>query len=299
MLIGIILVSVATSLPELMTSLLAAVQGIPELALGNAVGSIAINEGVALGLAAAVSATPLLADKSTFRICAPVLLLVIVTAFVMTMDSVLSSGEGGLLFFMYIAYSAIWYFYIRKQRAEDAAEARKAPEDLVEIEQRVIAMKLSKILLLFLGGLGGVMLGSQFLVTGAEKIALLFGMPPVVVGLTITAIGTSTPEIATCLASALKKESAIGVGNILGSDIFNICCVAGLSAVANPLETTPRVVWFMFPAVLVIVSATLLMLRFRYNLSRMNGVVLLFLYSVYLVLLLLMQYSGPDQVIAG
>lgn len=119
------------------------------------------------------------------------------------------------------------------------------------------------------------------------------------VGLTVVAIGTSMPEIATCVASALKKHSGIGLGNILGADILNICWVAGLSSIANPLHAERQVIFIMYPAVLVIVGAMLMMLRRDYSLKRWNGAVLLLLYVSYMVVLLLVAPAGHAAVDAA
>ncbi|NLF56943.1 MAG: hypothetical protein GX580_04835, partial [Candidatus Hydrogenedens sp.] len=137
----------------------------------------------------------------------------------------------------------------------------------------------------FVGGFLGVMFGSELLVRGATGIAAGLGMSPTVIGLTVVAIGTSVPEIATCVASVLKKQTQIGVGNIIGADILNICWVAGASAVANPLVADINIIWFMFPVALTLVGAMVVMLRCGYQLSRWNGAVLLALYAGYVVLL--------------
>ncbi len=291
LLVGLVLVSVATSLPELMTSLLAAFQGMPQLALGNGVGSIAIDESVALGLGAAVTAAPLTACLKTLRMSAFVLIGVIVIAFVLSLNGTLGQLEGGFLVLIFLAYNIQLY---RSHRAQNnaAKEVAKTLESVPGKEDPG-QMKVLTILLFFIGGLLGVLIGSQILLTGALGIAKAFGLPPVIIGLTITAIGTSTPEIATCIVSALKRESAIGVGNIIGSDIFNICCVAGLSAVVHPLTVSNSlVIYFMFPGVLVIVLTVLAMLRFLGGLNRWCGLTLLGLYLIYISILFYLVHKG-------
>lgn len=285
MFVGLVLVSIATTSPELMTSLLAALQGMPELALGNAVGSVAVDASVALGLAAVVATTPLVADPHIFRSSALMLLSIIGLAFLMTLDGTLSRPEGGLLIAIYVVYTTVVYLQIRKRRLEGKANLTASQSDLGEIEAHLAGMTLTKIFVLFAGGFLGVMLGSELLLRGAEGIAHALGLSPVVIGLTITAIGTSTPEVATCVAAARKGQSGIGIGNIIGADILNICWVAGLSSLANPLTAETKVIWFMFPAVFIIVVTMLAMLRYGYNLTRLNGAVLLSLYVVYALVL--------------
>ena len=124
---------------------------------------------------------------------------------------------------------------------------------------------------------------SHFIVTSATSIARFIGIPEAVIALTLVAIGTSIPEIATCVIAARKNEGALAVGNILGADILNICWVAGLSAVANPLTLSTKEIAFMFPSMFIIVGSMLVMLRAGYRLTRLKGSVLLLLYVVYIV----------------
>jgi cation:H+ antiporter len=295
MLVGMVLVSVATTSPELMVSLMAALKGMPEAALGNAIGSVIADASVALGLAAVVSAVPLVANPKIFKSSALVLLTVIFLSFFMTFNGTLGRLEGAILVAIYVSYTAYTYIQARKSRAQKAAEqddTEEVEEGLAEIEEHLATMSGSKIATLFGVGFAGVILGSHLLLIGAEAIALAMGMSHVVMGLTITAIGTSTPEIATCVTAARKGQGGIGVGNIIGADILNICWVAGLSAVANPLSAAKEDIYFMFPAVLVIVCAMLIMLHRNYNLTRTNGVVLLGLALVFYILQLFVMGSG-------
>lgn len=294
MLVGMVLVSICTTSPELMVSMMAALKGIPEAALGNAIGSVIADASIALGLAAVVSAVPLVASPKIFKTSALVLLVVIFLSFAMTFNGTLSRVEGGILVAIYATYAYISYRQARRARAEGLADspAADAEAELAHIEEQLASMTGGKIAFLFGIGFVGVMFGSHLLLIGAENIAHAMGMSPVVMGLTITAIGTSTPEIATCVASALKRQSAIGVGNIIGADILNICWVAGLSAVAHPLTAQKVDIYFMFPAVLVIVCAMLIMLHRNYNLTKVNGAVLLVLAATFYFLQLFVMGSG-------
>lgn len=282
MLVGMVLVSIATTSPELMVSLMAAIQGMPEAALGNAVGSVIVDASVALGLAALVSTVPLAANPAIFKTSARVLICALVLAFIMTLDGTMSRTEGAILVALYIAYATISYLQARKHRAE----AKEAEEELVAIEEHLSGMSTTKMIGLFAAGGAGVLLGSHILLLGAEGIATQLGMSNVMMGLTITAIGTSTPEIATCVISARKGKSGIGIGNIIGADILNICWVAGLSSVANPLTAAMSDIYFMFPAAFIIVFAMLGMLRHKYQLTRLNGAILLALATIYFILCL-------------
>ncbi len=288
MLVGLVIVSIATTSPELMASLLAALRGMPEVALGNAVGSVIIDASVALGLAAVISVVPLTADRSIFRTSALMLMIVLPLSFLMCLDGVLARYEGIVLLILYVTYAAVSYVQVR--RRQRAGDLTALPAEVPDLEH----LPAHKIVWLFLGGLIGVIGGSHLLLEGAVGLAVWAQLPTVVIGLTVVAIGTSMPEVATCVASAVKKQGGIGIGNILGADILNICWVAGLSSIANPLVAERRVVLIMFPAVLVIVAVMLAMLRCGYRLSRLNGAILLVLYVLYVCTLL---YFAPRDVV--
>ncbi len=278
MLIGIVLVSFATTSPELLTSVIATVRGYPELALGNAVGSIIVDVGIALGCAAALSSLPMLADRHVFGPSAVFVLLAISAGFALTMDGVMTRGDGLALMAMYAGY--LLYSYRQVKRHREAARA--AMEGMEELERQLAGMGAAKILRLFVGGFLGVLLGSELLVTGATGLAEELGLSPVIIGLTVTAVGTSVPEIATCAAAALKRQSQVGVGNIVGADILNICWVAGASSLFNPLGAEKQVVWYMFPCALAMVGAMLLMIGLGgFRVRRWNGFVLMAMYAAY------------------
>ncbi len=284
MLIGLVLVSIATTSPELFTSVIAALHGFPEIALGNALGSIIVDASLALGLAALISSLPLTVDPAIFRISARTVLLVLAFGFFLVWDGTLGRHEGTALLGCYGVYILILYLHFRRRR-----RGHDVPEMLAQegVHVSVTSVKWSGVILRFGVGLIGVLLGSEMLVRGAVGLAEGFGMPPVVLGLIVTALGTSMPEIATCIAAALKRESSIGVGNIIGADILNMCWVAGLSSMVHPLTAERHLLMFMFPTALVIVAAMVLMLRQGYQLRRWNGAVLVFLYVVYILLLFL------------
>lgn len=288
MLVGIVLVSLATTAPELVTSVLAALQGSPEVALGNAVGSVIVDDGVALGLAALLAPLPLVAHPRILKTSAVFLIAVDGAAFLMVLDGRLSRLEGAVLLALFAGYVAVSYRTERRLRPSGGAggEAAAADGELLEIEQKIGGRSTRAIALMFIGGLIGVLAGSELLLLGAKGIAGFLGLSPVVIGLTIVAAGTSVPEIATAIASALKGHSSIGVGNIVGADILNVCWVAGISALAHPLSVSRREVLVMFPAMLAIVAAMLLMLFLgKYRLRRWHGAALLGMYAAYILVL--------------
>jgi cation:H+ antiporter len=286
MLVGLVLASLATTAPELMTSLIAALRGEPELALGNAVGSVIVDASVALGLAALVASSPLLADPKLLKTSGLFLISVAILCFVMSMDGTLARHEGATLVGLYVAYTAYAYIYGSRRRKADKLDPKFVSEELEEIEEHIEGFSTKQIALLFLAGAAGVLIGSHMLVSGATQLAELAGMSSVVIGLTVVALGTSVPEIATATAAAYKGKSSLGVGNIIGADILNICWIAGLSSMANPLTAEKREIFIMFPVMLVVVFSMLLMLRQGFKLTRANGAILVSLYVAYVFIAL-------------
>ncbi len=273
--IGIVLVSLATTAPELTVSLLAAIRGNPEMALGNAIGSVIADDGLALGLAGLVAAAPILVIPAVLHTSGTFLIGVIICLFLFVVrDQTLDRWQGAVLVALFIGYLVFMY---RQHR-----QGKFADDPSVEQVEPPAGLKPRSLVLLFLLGLAGIILSSELIVTSATTIARAAGVPEAVVALTLIALGTSIPEVATCVAAARKNEGAIAVGNILGADILNICWVAGASAMANSLTLGVREVMFMFPTMFIIVGAMLAMLLHKYRLWRPKGTVLLALYVLYI-----------------
>jgi len=276
MLIGIVLVSLATTAPELSVSIMSALGGHPEMALGNAVGSVIVDDGVALGLGALVAAAPIAINPYLLKTSGIFLIVVDVVAYFMAFDGTLNRVEGGVLIGLFVAYSV--FAYVTRKRSQ----ATESPEALSETEEGLAGKGLGRLMFWFGVGLVGVLIASHFIVEAAVVIAKFAGVSEAVIGLTVVAVGTSLPEIATAVTSARKGYGEIMVGNILGADILNICWIAGASALANPLVVSRKVINFSFPAMLVIVVCMLVMMRTRHQLARGEGVFLFVLYAVYL-----------------
>ncbi len=273
--IGLVLVSFATTTPELSVSLMAAQYGNPEMALGNAVGSVICNCGLALGICGLLSRKPVPVMRRVFLHAAGFLVLsCCLLFFFVWRDGVLNRLEGFLLFGVFILYS---FVLLRQYRCGDMQE------DAFTQTLGTAARSMFYLLFTFLIGLGGVILASRFVVVAAATIATRIGVPESIVALTLVALGTSVPEVATSVAAAIKGEGALSVGNILGANIMNVCWVAGISAVANPLVISRQEIILMFPALLVMVLATVIVLYTRDTLSRLEGAFLLSGYGVYVV----------------
>lgn len=279
MLIGIVLVSLATTAPELSVSVMSALGGHPEMALGNAVGSVIVDDGVALGLGALVAAAPIAVNPYLLKTSGIFLIIADIAAYLMAFDGTLNRLEGGVLVALFVAYSV--FTYVTRKRSQTSA----APEELTEIEEGLAGKGLGRLVFWFGVGLVGVLVASHFIVDAAVVIAKFAGVSEAVIGLTVVAVGTSLPEIATAVTSARKGYGEIMVGNILGADILNICWIAGASALVNPLVVARKVINFSFPAMLVIVVSMLVMMRTRHQLARGEGVFLFALYAIYLVMM--------------
>ncbi len=278
-LIGIVIVSVGTTAPELAVSVAAALKGEAEMALGNAVGSVIYDDGLALALAALLAPTAIVIDRTVLRSSAIFLVSIHLVAYLLALDGVLGRREGAVLVFGFVAY--LIYSYYEQRYHRNAGISPAIRQELDTAAQR----SWRKIVLLFAAGLGGVVISGHWIVVAATDVAVHLGIPPVIIALVAVALGTSVPEIATCIIAARKGQGSLAVGNILGADILNICWIAGASAMVNPLHVSPEVINFMFPAMIVIVLAMLGMMRWRYTLERWHGLVLLGLLGVYLVLL--------------
>ena len=273
--IGLTVVSIGTSLPELVVSLGAALGGSGAVALGNVVGSNISNVALILGVSALLRAMQVQAQ--VIRIDAPILLGASVLLGLMLLDGQLSRIDGGVLMTGMIAY--VW-FSVRTARSEPAAIQQEFDEGLPNRHRLWIDGAL------LTGGLGGLVAGADFLVDGAVVVATAAGLSQVVVGLTVVAVGTSLPEMATSLTAAWRGEGDIAVGNAVGSSIFNILGILGVTVLVRPLASTALSVVDL--GVMIGLAAALLpMMRSGFVLSRREGVLLLLVYVGYVAFLLL------------
>ncbi len=278
MVIGIVIVSMGTTAPELAVSMQAALAGEPEIALGNAVGSVIYDDGLALPLVALFSPVVVVIDRFVLRYTAIFLIAVDLLAYWMCLDGVLSQREGMLLVLGFCGYLAYTYRVRSRTRAEDT----ETKEDQSEEEE---PKRWGRISSLFLLGLAGVLVSSELIVISAPMIAKAAGVSNTIIGLVVIAFGTSVPEIATCVAAARRRQGGLAVGNILGADILNICWIAGASATVNDLIVAPGDIHFMFPSMIVIVVVMLALLRLNYRFEKWKGGVLLLLCALYLIAL--------------
>lgn len=282
--IGLTIVAFGTSSPEIAVSLGAVANGQPDLALGNAVGSNTFNVLVILGLAAIIR--PLIVKQQLLRFEVPLIVGAGIALWIMLLDGSLGRTDGALLFFGIVAYTTVVIGTTRREK----------PEIKEEYEQGVPPKPQHALLAvaLIVGGLGLCVPGSRWLVQGAVTIAASLGVSELVIGLTIVAAGTSLPEVATSLVAAFKGQRDIAVGNVLGSNLFNILAILGLAGLVAPdgLPASPALMAFDLPVMIAVSVACLPILFTGYRVDRWEGLVFLIAYIAYVACLILSTTDG-------
>jgi cation:H+ antiporter len=278
--IGLTIVAFGTSAPELVVNIFAALQSHDDIVFGNIIGSNNFNLFMILGIAGLI--IPLAVQHSTvwkeipFSLIAVVILFLLTTTLFGEGNIILSRIDGIIL----LLFFAGFLFYVFKQLKSD-------PDDL-KIEHK--QMSNGKIWLLIIIGLGGLVGGGRLVVTNAVEMATALGVSQKIIGLTIVAMGTSLPELATSVVAALKKNNDIAVGNIIGSNIFNIFLILGLSSVLNPVEYNPG---FNTDMILLVAGTVLLFLTMftgkKKKLDRWEAALLLTIYVAYTVFLIMKE----------
>lgn len=280
MIIGIILVGFATTAPEFTVSLLSAIRGFPEIALGNALGSVIVDDALALALGIVVAPTVIRVEKKSLRWFGIFLISIDILSFLLSFNGIINRLEGLLLLSILVIYLIVVFQVERKKRKAGAA----ADEEDGGLEEYVKGGGLLKQVLRFLLGVGGVVLASQFLIDSSVFIAGFFGASKALIGLTVVAIGTSLPEIATCINAARKGHGDLAFGDIIGADILNVLWIIGAASLANPIHVERAVILFAFPWMLFVVVTMLFFAWWGYKLQRWKGFVLIAIYLVYLSL---------------
>ncbi len=278
--VGLTVVSFGTSAPELVVSTVAAFGGSPNLALGNVMGSNLANIGLILGLTSIIR--PLEVHARVVWREAPIMLLVTAALIPLAWDGILSRGDG-----MILLIALIWYLVFVFQTVGD-----EAPEILGEYEDfmrastaRSTAVHLPD-LLLIVAGSGSLVLGGYCIVEGALEVASALGISQVVIGLTVVAVGTSLPELATSLVAAVRQEADIAVGNVIGSNIFNVTAVLGVTSTLKPIEIPAGLIQREMVAVMLLSMLLLPVLRSGWLIRRWEGSLLLMGYMTAFIFLL-------------
>jgi cation:H+ antiporter len=277
--IGLTVVAFGTSSPELAVSVQASLAGEVDIAVGNVVGSNIFNVLLILGLSAAI--VPLVVSPQLVRLDVPIMIGVSVLLLLLSLDGQLSRFECGLLALGLVAYIGTQVVLSRRSSYEAAEKSVDAGRPVVNI-------------ILIIVGLGLLVLGSRWLVQAAVEIAQTFGVTPFVIGLTVVAAGTSMPELATSVIAGVRGERDIAVGNIVGSNIFNILGIAGASALVapSPLPVAESVLWLHLPVMLAAAIACLPIFFTGHRVGRTEAGLLLAGYGCYCAALVWLGGAG-------
>lgn len=295
--VGMTIVAAGTSLPEMVVSVNASLKGNPALSLGNVVGSNIMNAALILGVAALIQ--PIACERQTVKREVPIMIGAAILLWIMAhTDQIISFNEGlvvAALFFVYIYLSFRW----SRQEPEYSEEIKEQIPDDTDEGSEVVA-STSKNLFYIVTGLIGLVLGSESLVRGATFIARSAGVSDEVIGLTLIAIGTSLPELATAIAAAKKGHSELTLGNVVGSNIFNIFGIVGCASIvsayngipgATVVEVSNNMLGIHIPMMVVVSLSVLPIMSTGLKIVRAEGALLLAFYFVYNIILL---QSSPE-----
>ncbi len=278
LIVGIVIVGFATTAPEISVSAISSFAGKPEIAFGNALGSVLCNTGAALGLAAIFSIKNIEIDKSLLKTIGAFLLAIIVISFVFSANGNINFYEGLILLIIMFSYFGFLLFNEKQKRKKRKIEGIEEKDEFEKPKDSTW-----KYIGLFLIGLVGVIIASRFVVDSATFIAKYFSVPDAIIGLTIVAFGTSLPEISTAVISARKGHGDLAAGDIIGANVLNLLWIIGVSAMIKPINLGINTVIVSFSAVAIVVGSMYAMMRYKYNLTRWNGIVLFILYVIYLI----------------
>jgi cation:H+ antiporter len=275
MIIGLTVVSFVTSAPELLVSVQAAIDGFSDISLGNVIGSNIANIGLVLGVTAII--TPLSIDKYFYRFNWPVMMLLSIGLyFILKSGNEISTLEGVALVAILIIYLVLLIGRANKRPSSDASQM---------VDGQLAVVSNFKIIMWLLIGVIALYFGSRWLVEGAVALASSLGVSERVISISVIAVGTSVPELAASVIAALKKEKALSLGNLIGSNIFNIASVLGITAIIQPIavksqELFTNDMWWMlgFAGVLI----PLAFLPSKFEIGRLKGLIILACYCIFI-----------------
>lgn len=281
--IGLTVVAFGTSAPELAVSVKSSLDGEPDIAVGNVVGSNIFNVLFVLGLSALIS--PLVVASQLIRIDVPLMIAACFAMLLLGLDGTISRIEGIGLFAALLVYTG-WSVIKSRQESKEVSEEFSHG---YAVKEKPTALQIALQIGLIVGGLALLTLGAKWLVDGAVTIATLAGMSELLIGLTIVAAGTSLPEVATSVLASIRGERDIAVGNVVGSNIFNIFCVLGLTAAVVPsgVGVAESALQFDIPVMIVVAVACLPIFFTGHLIARWEGGLFFlyyFAYTAYLVL---------------
>lgn len=272
--IGATIVSLATTMPEMIVSVMAAADGKVDMAIGNAVGSVIANTGLIMAVAMVAMSIPCSREKYL-----PQCLLLIAASSVL----LIGCRSGRLSIIWSLALILIFLLFMGENLRRAKSEMKSA-QDHQSVDKGELARNIGK----FIVAAAAIVLGSRFMVDNGSRIAYLLGVPERIVALTLVAIGTSLPELVTTITAIVKKESALSIGNIIGANIIDLSLILPISSLAagGPLPVSAQSLAMDLPACLLISLLAMLPLIFRQRACRLQGIALLAAYGVYLFLVL-------------
>jgi cation:H+ antiporter len=283
--IGLTVVAFGTSTPELLVSVVSSLKSKSMIAVGNVVGSNICN--IALVLAAAALFHPITSHPSVVRRDIPIMLAVSAYVLILSANSVLGRTEGLTLFIGVVVYTFVNYYWTRK--ASPCVSDERACALAGEVEEIGTVSSRPRQLLMIGFGIAGVIGGADLVVDSAVIIMTVLGVSEKFIGLTIVAFGTSLPELATSVVAAIRKEMDISIGNLVGSNVFNLLSVLGVAAMVRPIPIPGGFfasgLWIDYLVMLAISALPWWMMRKTATISRANGAVLLGCYLVYIIYL--------------
>lgn len=270
--VGVTIVSIGTSAPELIVSIDAALSGHPDISIGNVVGSNIANIALVLGITACIY--PIAVSKNTLRYDWPVLFISSAILVLFIQNNILNQTEGIIFILMLIAYMV---FTIITSRKEQKAKTSDTPPK----KQKPLYIN---IILVTIGSIG-LIFGASWMVDGAVEISKNFGVPERVIAISAIAFGTSLPELATSIIAAIRKEMDISIGNLIGSNIFNILSILGITSVLHPIEINQQIknidIYWMLAIAIILLPFMLIKKR----ILRIEGAIFVIIYIVYVYLL--------------
>lgn len=277
LIIGLTLVSIGTSCPELSVSIQSALKGMNDMSFGNVIGSNIFNTFVVIGVSSIF--VPMLVSKNMFKYDIPILIfiyiLLILMGFVIT-PNVINFWEGLILFLLMIAYTVFLIIRSKNEPQEEEKEDDKPSKWYVNV-------------LFIIIGLAGIIFGGDFVVDSASYIAKQLGMSDLLVGLTIVAIGTSLPELVTSMVAAKKGENDIAIGNAIGSSLFNVVLILSTSAMFSPM---PIQMLQLFDVIVMLASAMMVLLfsAKKKEINRTGGIIFILVYVAYFTYIIIRNY---------
>lgn len=285
MIVGLTVVAFGTSAPEFVISLLASMDGAEGISVGNIIGSNICNLALILGISSVIS--PIAIDAQSLRTDYPIMVASSALFYLFALDGELARWEGGVLTAGIVGY--VIYSLVRARRmgpggGEESGEGDKGEEESSPSRWKNIVYLLV--------GLAGMVGGAKLMVDSSVVIAKSLGISDLIIGLTIVAVGTSLPELATSLVAALRGESDISLGNVLGSNIFNVLFIMGLVPLIFGMKVEAQALALDFPVMLGVMVAAFPLLRLGYRLTRVKGALLLVGYVSYVVTLVVKSQAG-------